>query len=76
MIALPGITIQDTIYESAHSLVYRGRRDDGLAIVIKRLKQGYPSPQAITRYRQASATLNLKGVIKTCSECRSGVVTA
>jgi hypothetical protein len=29
MIALPGISIQDTIYESAYSLVYRGMRDDG-----------------------------------------------
>ncbi|XGV98687.1 MAG: AAA family ATPase [Leptolyngbya sp. BL-A-14] len=67
MIALPGIAIQDTIYESAHSLVYRGVRDDGLAIVIKRLKQEYPSPQEITRYRQEYAitrSLNLAGVVK------------
>jgi PAS domain S-box-containing protein len=71
MIALPGVTIQDTIYESAYSLVYRGMRDDGLAIVIKRLKQEYPSPQALTRYRQEYAitrSLNLEGVIKAYSQ--------
>ena len=71
MIALPGIAIQDTIYESAHSLVYRGTRDDGLAIVIKRLKQDYPSPQELTRYRQEytiTRSLNLDGVIKVYSQ--------
>jgi hypothetical protein len=52
MIALTGIAIQDKIYESANSLVYRGITDDGLKIVIKMLKQDYPSPQELTRYRQ------------------------
>ncbi|PSB25404.1 AAA family ATPase [Stenomitos frigidus] len=71
MIALPGIAIQDTIYESSASLVYRGRRDDGLAVVIKLLKQDYPSPQEITRYRQEYAitcSLKLEGVIKAYSQ--------
>jgi hypothetical protein len=52
MVSLPGITIGDKIYESANSLVYRGIRDDGLPIVIKMLKQDYPSPPELTRYRQ------------------------
>lgn len=52
MLALPDIA-QNTIYESAHALVDRGVRDDGLAIVIKRLQEEYPSPQAITPYKQA-----------------------
>jgi PAS domain S-box-containing protein len=71
MIALPGVTIQDTIYESAYSLVYRGMRDDGLAIVVKRLKHEYPSPQELTRYRQEYAitqSLNLEGVVKAYSQ--------
>ncbi|MBD2730141.1 hypothetical protein H6G96_28430 [Nostoc sp. FACHB-892] len=38
MIALPGITIQDKIYESSNSLVYRGIRDDGVGVVVKMLK--------------------------------------
>jgi serine/threonine protein kinase len=71
MIALAGIAIQDKIYESANSLVYRGITDDGLAIVIKMLKQDYPSPQELTRYRQEyqiTRTLDLEGVIKAYSQ--------
>lgn len=67
MIALAGIAIQDKIYESANSLVYRGIRDDGSSIVVKLLKQDYPSPQELTRYRQEYAitrSLNLEGVIE------------
>jgi PAS domain S-box-containing protein len=67
MIALAGIAIQDKIYESANSLVYRGITDDGLAIVIKMLKQDYPSPQELTRYRQEyqiARSLDLEGVVK------------
>jgi serine/threonine protein kinase len=71
MIALPGIAIQDTLYESTHSLVYRGMRDDGLAVIVKRLKEEYPSPQVLTRYRQEYAitrSLNLEGVVKAYSQ--------
>ncbi|WP_414517112.1 AAA family ATPase [Nostoc sp. PCC 9305] len=67
MIALPGIAIQDKIYESSNSLVYRGIRDDEVAIVVKMLKLDYPSPQELTRYRQEykiTRSLNLEGVIK------------
>ena len=67
MVALPGIAIQDKIYESANSLVYRGIKDNELAIVIKLLKQDYPSPQEITRYKQEyqiTRSLNLEGVVK------------
>ncbi len=72
MITLPGIDIQDKIYESSNSLVYRGIRvRDGLAIVIKLLKQDYPSPQELTRYRQEyeiTRSLNLEGVVKAYSQ--------
>ncbi|MDZ8237145.1 MAG: serine/threonine-protein kinase, partial [Nostoc sp. ChiQUE01a] len=71
MIALPGIAIQDKIYESSNSLVYRGIRDDGVAIVVKILKQDYPSPQELTRYRQEykiTRSLNLEGVVKAYSQ--------
>jgi PAS domain S-box-containing protein len=71
MVALPGIAIRDKIYESSNSLVYRGIRDDGLAIVVKLLKQDYPSPQEITRYKQEFAitrSLNLEGVVKAYSQ--------
>nr|WP_257236337.1 serine/threonine-protein kinase PknK [Nostoc sp. 'Peltigera malacea cyanobiont' DB3992] len=71
MIALPGIAIQDKIYESSNSLVYRGIRDDGVAIAVKMLKLDYPSPQELTRYRQEykiTRSFNLEGVIKAYSQ--------
>ena len=53
MITLPGVTCHCKIYESSASLVYRGIRvQDDRAIVIKMLKQDYPSPQELTHYRQ------------------------
>ncbi|MEH2221625.1 AAA family ATPase [Nostoc sp.] len=71
MIALPGIAIQDKIYESSNSLVYRGIRDDGVGIVVKMLKLDYPSPQELTRYRQEykiTRSLKLEGVVKAYSQ--------
>lgn len=71
-IALSGITIQSKIYESSNSLVYRGiRTQDERAIVVKMLKQDYPSPQELTRYRQEyeiTRSLNLEGVVKAYSQ--------
>ncbi|HEY9845635.1 MAG TPA: AAA family ATPase, partial [Candidatus Caenarcaniphilales bacterium] len=68
MIDLSGITIQSKIYESSASLVYRGsREEDGQEIVIKLLKQDYPSPQELTRYRQEyfiTRSLDVEGVIR------------
>ncbi|MEH2117772.1 AAA family ATPase [Nostoc sp.] len=72
MITLPGVAIQCKIYESSASLVYRGIRvQDGQAIIVKMLKQDYPSPQEIKRYRQEYAitcSLNIEGVIKAYSQ--------
>jgi serine/threonine protein kinase len=71
MIVLSEIAIQDKIYESSNSLVYRGIRDDGRAIIVKMLKQDYPSPQELTRYRQeyeVTSSLNLEGVVKAFSQ--------
>ncbi|MBD2463489.1 AAA family ATPase [Oscillatoria sp. FACHB-1407] len=72
MIALPGIAVQNKIYESSASLVYRAiREEDGEAIVVKLLKQDYPSSQELTRYKQEyqiTRSLKLEGVIKTYSQ--------
>ncbi|MBD2077109.1 AAA family ATPase [Phormidium sp. FACHB-592] len=72
MIALSGIAIHSKIYESSNSLVYRGiRMQDEQAIVIKLLKQNYPSPQELTRYTQEYAitrALNVEGVVKAYSQ--------
>jgi PAS domain S-box-containing protein len=68
MISLPNIAIQGKIYESSNSLVYRGtRKQDNLAVILKVLKQDYPTPSEIIRYQQEyeiTRSLNLDGVIK------------
>jgi serine/threonine protein kinase len=68
MISLPDIAIQGKIYESSNSLVYRGtRKQDNLAVILKVLKQDYPAPSEIVRYKkeyEITRSLNLEGVIK------------
>ncbi|WP_017314173.1 ATP-binding protein [Mastigocladopsis repens] len=72
MIALAGIAIQSKIYESSASVVYRGIRvQDGRAIIVKLLKQDYPSPEELIRYRQEyeiTRSLKEEGVIKAYSQ--------
>jgi serine/threonine protein kinase len=72
MIALPGVAIHSKIYESSASVVYRGiREQDDRPLVVKLLKQDYPSPQELTRYRQEyeiTSSLNLPGVVKAYSQ--------
>ncbi|MEP0855515.1 AAA family ATPase [Trichocoleus sp. DQ-U1] len=72
MIAIPGIAFHCKIYESSASLVYRGIRvQDQRSLVVKLLKQDYPSPQELTRYRQEyeiTRSLNLEGVVKAYSQ--------
>ncbi|MDI9640624.1 PAS domain S-box protein [Geitlerinema splendidum] len=72
MITLPGITIHSKIYESLASLVYRGIREpDDCAVIAKVLKQDYPSPHELTRYRQEyeiTRFLNIEGVVKAYSQ--------
>ena len=68
MISLPDVIIQGKIYESSNSLVYRGtRKQDNLAVIVKILKQDYPTPSEIVCYQQEYEiirSLNLEGVIK------------
>jgi predicted ATPase/serine phosphatase RsbU (regulator of sigma subunit)/tRNA A-37 threonylcarbamoyl transferase component Bud32 len=69
MLTLPNYHISTQIYESANSLVYRGVRvDDNQALIFKILKQDYPTPEELTRYKQeyeVTKSLDLEGVIKT-----------
>ena len=68
MNALTDYQIIAKIYESANSLVYRAVRDrDNQPIILKILKQDYPSPAELTRYKQEyeiTRSLHLDGVIK------------
>jgi PAS domain S-box-containing protein len=72
MSALAGVAIQSKIYESSASQVDRGiREEDGRVIVVKMLKQDYPSPQELIRYKQEyeiTRSLNLEGVVKAYSQ--------
>jgi PAS domain S-box-containing protein len=68
MITLPGYKVFKKLYESDRSLIYRARRDsDQLSVVLKVLRQEYPSPVAIARFQREYhilRSLNLEGVIQ------------
>jgi predicted ATPase/serine phosphatase RsbU (regulator of sigma subunit)/tRNA A-37 threonylcarbamoyl transferase component Bud32 len=68
MLTLPNYQISTQIYESANSLVYRGlRKKDNQPVILKMLKENYPTPAELTRYRQEyeiTYHFDLEGVIK------------
>ena len=52
MLSIPGIAVQTLLYESANSLVYRAIREvDNQPLILKLLKDSYPTPQELVRYR-------------------------
>ncbi|MCP4401043.1 MAG: serine/threonine protein kinase [bacterium] len=67
MIDIAGYQINEQIYESANSLVYHGQiKSDQQPVILKVLKEAYPSPEERMRYRQEydiTRSLNLDGVI-------------
>jgi predicted ATPase/serine phosphatase RsbU (regulator of sigma subunit) len=68
MLTLPNYQISTQLYESPNSLVYRGVRDkDNQPIILKVLKEDYPTPEELTRYRQEyeiTHDLDSEGIIK------------
>ncbi len=68
MLILNGFEIKAQIYESSNSLVYRAiRESDHEPVILKVLKQDYPTPQELVRYRteyQITQSLHLAGVPK------------
>ncbi|HEY9675312.1 MAG TPA: AAA family ATPase [Waterburya sp.] len=68
MISLPEVAVTAKIYESANSLIYRGiRQGDRTPVILKVLKDDYPSPAELTRYKQEyeiTRSLNIDGVVK------------
>ncbi|MBP0017873.1 MAG: AAA family ATPase [Cyanobacteria bacterium SBLK] len=68
MISLPDFEIKECIFESVNSLVYRAIRiSDRLPVVLKLLKQDYPTPTERIRYKQEyeiARSLAIEGVIK------------
>jgi predicted ATPase/serine phosphatase RsbU (regulator of sigma subunit)/tRNA A-37 threonylcarbamoyl transferase component Bud32 len=68
MIEIDRYQISAQIYESPNSLVYRGiQQQNNQSVILKILKQDYPTPAELTRYKQEYEILrhlNLPGVIK------------
>jgi predicted ATPase/GAF domain-containing protein len=68
MITLPGYQVLAKIYESFNSAVYQGIHcADNQPVILKVLKQDYPTPQELARYRQEYKTLcslKFEGAIK------------
>jgi predicted ATPase/serine phosphatase RsbU (regulator of sigma subunit)/tRNA A-37 threonylcarbamoyl transferase component Bud32 len=68
MLKIDGYQILSPIYESLNSIVYQGiKLHDNQPVILKTLKQDYPTPQEITRYKQEYqiiSQLNIPGVIK------------
>ena len=72
MVSLNSFTVKTTIYESANSLVHRGiKNEDNTPVILKILKEDYPTPEEIIRYKKEYAitrSLNLEGVIEVYSQ--------
>ncbi|MEQ9233588.1 AAA family ATPase [Coleofasciculus sp. E2-BRE-01] len=71
MLVFPDYQTQAQVYESANSLVYRAiRTQDSQPVILKLLKQDYPTPEELVRYRQEydlTHHLNLEGVCRSLS---------
>ena len=53
MITVPGYKIEKKIYQSQHTLVYRGHREsDGQAVVLKTHRMAYPDFATLARFKQ------------------------
>ncbi|MEG5035254.1 AAA family ATPase [Microcoleus sp. AT3-D2] len=69
MMKFPGYQILAQIYESANSAVYRASREqDDRAVILKVLKEDYPTPAELTRYKQEyeiTCNLDIEGIVKT-----------
>ncbi|WP_026082445.1 AAA family ATPase [Mastigocladopsis repens] len=67
MISISSIVVQVKIYESTNSLVYRAiRKQDNIPVILKVLKDDYPTQNQLTRYKQEykiTRFLNQEGVI-------------
>ncbi|MDJ1184888.1 AAA family ATPase [Roseofilum casamattae] len=67
MFSLPGYQTLEQIYESSNSEVYRAICEEGnQPVILKMLKEDYPTPSELTRYKQEyqlMRSLELPGII-------------
>src|SRR5262245_27172724 len=64
---IQGFQVRERLYESKNSLVLRAIGEDGLPVVIKILKNDYPTTAELARYRrefEVTQSLDLPGVIR------------
>ncbi|MBW4673909.1 MAG: AAA family ATPase [Desmonostoc geniculatum HA4340-LM1] len=71
MISIPGYRLSKKLYDGSRTLVYRGVREiDSLPVVIKLLKNPYPSFSELVQFRNQytiAKNLNYPGIIQTYS---------
>ncbi|MEO0012336.1 MAG: hypothetical protein RLZZ535_725, partial [Cyanobacteriota bacterium] len=71
MINFVGYQISEKISQNDNSIVYRAHREqDNLPVILKILRQNYPTPIQLTRYKQEyeiTHKWNLEGVVKAYS---------
>ncbi len=70
MINIPGYQILEELYNGSRTLVYRAVRDDKKPVVIKLLKNPYPSFSELVQFRNQytiAKNLNSPGIIQTYS---------
>lgn len=67
MLVISGYQVREQIYESNNSIIYRGdRQGDSQSVILKMLRQDYPTPEKIAWFKREYETtrlLNLAGVI-------------
>ena len=68
MLTTEGYDIQEQLYKSAHSMIYRGRCDeDNHPVILKLLKSEYPTREELARFRceyEMTRKLDIDGVIQ------------
>ncbi|AKG20687.1 AAA family ATPase [Calothrix sp. 336/3] len=70
-VSLPGYHVREIIYEGSRTVVYRGNREtDLLPVVIKLLKNPYPSFKELVQFRNQytiAKSFNFSGIVKVYS---------
>ncbi|WP_118166961.1 AAA family ATPase [Nostoc sphaeroides] len=70
LVSIPGYRISEELYNGSRTIVYRGYRDDSLPVVIKLLKNPYPSFSELVQFRNQytiAKNLNSPLIIQTYS---------
>ena len=79
MIDLPGYTLLDKAYEGAETVLFRGRREDGTPVAVKRTRGEFPTARELCRLRREFALLEeaagVPGVVRgyAIEKCGRGI---